>query len=147
MRTATRFLCSSDLRRDQGTIEVLCQSKTLTAAEERGDFMGMAAGTQIKPANQFTLVVVFDIDMNEAARKTDALDKPIFGKTAKLQIGCGHEEIFPAPGSSIAPLESQKYQSDIHAHEADDGPRAEIPEEEADREVQCRKNTEKNRDS
>jgi len=109
--------------------------------------MGMAAGTQIEPTNQFTVMVVLNIDMNEAARKTDALDEPIFGKAAKLQIGGGDEEIFTAPGSSIAPAESQIYQSDVHAHEADDGPSAEIPEEEADREVQCGKNTEKNREA
>ena len=137
MRAATRFLRPSYFRRGQRATEGLCQGKALMATEEGGYFIGMAAGAQIEPPNQFTVVVMLDIDVNEPAGKADALDEPIFGKAAKLQIGGGDEEIFTAPGSSIAPAESQIYQSDVHAHEADDGPSAEIPEEEADREIQC----------
>src|SRR5918995_4919195 len=99
MRTATRFLCTSDFRRGEGTIEGFCQGKALMATEERGDFMGMAAGAQIEATDQFTVVVMLDIDMNEPARKADALDEPIFGKAAKLQVGGRDEEIFMALGS------------------------------------------------
>ena len=90
--------------------------------------MGMAAGTQIEPANEFAVVIMLDIDMNEPARKADALDEPIFGKAAKLQVGGRDEEIFMALGSPIAPTEGQINQGDIHAHEADDRPSPEIPE-------------------
>jgi hypothetical protein len=145
MRTATRFLCSSDFRRGQGTIEGLCQGKALMAAKKRCNFMDMAAGTQIEPANQLTVVIMLDIDMNEPARKADALNEPIFGKAAELQIGGGDEKNFMAPGSPITPAESQIDQGDVRAHEADDWPGPEIPEEETNREVQCRNNAEKNR--
>jgi hypothetical protein len=145
MRTATRFLCTSDFRRGERTIEGFCQGKALMATEERGDFMGMAAGAQIEPTGQFTVVVMLDTDMNEPARKADALNEPIFGKAAELQIGGGDEKNFMAPGSPITPAESQIDQGDVRAHEADDWPGPEIPEEETNREVQCRNNAEKNR--
>src|SRR5829696_8225057 len=137
MRTATRFLCTSDFRCGKGTIEGLCQSKALMATKERGNFMRMAAGAQIEPTDQFTIVVMIEIDVNKPARKADALDEPIFGKAAKLQVGGCYEEIFTAPSSPITPTEGQIDQGDIHAHEADDRPSPEIPKEEADREVHC----------
>src|SRR5215213_1934733 len=105
MRTATRFLCISDFRRGESTIEGLCQGKALMATEERGDFMGMAAGAQIEPVYQFAAAVMLDIDMHKPARKADALDEPIFGKAAKLHIGGRDEEIFMALGPPISPTE------------------------------------------
>lgn len=145
MRTATRFLCTSDFRRGEGSIKGLCQGKALMATKKRSDFMGMAAGTQIEPANEFTVVIMLDIDMNEPARKAEALNEAIFGKAAKLQISGGDEKNLMALGSPIAPTESQIDQGDIHAHEADDRPGPEIPEEEANREIQCGDDAEKNR--
>ena len=147
MRTATRFLCTSDFRRGEGSIEGLGQGKALMATKKRGDFMGMAAGTQIEPANEFTVVIMLDIDMNEPARKAEVLDEPIFGKAAKLQVGGCYEEIFTAPSSPITPTEGQIDQGDIHAHEADDRPSPEIPKEEADREVHCGNCAEENGES
>ena len=80
MRTATRFLCTSDFRCGKGTIESFCQSKAFMATEERRNFMSMAAGAQIEPTDQFTVVVMLEINMNKPARKADALDEPVFGR-------------------------------------------------------------------
>src|SRR4029079_617897 len=97
----------------------------------------MSAGAQVEPPDQFTVVVMLDIDMTKRSRKGDAFDEAVFSKTAELQIGVRDEEIFVALGAPIAPAEGQTDQGDIEPHEADDRPGAEIPEEKADREVQC----------
>lgn len=144
MRTATRFLCTSDFRCGKSTIEGLCQSKALLATKERGNFMSTAAGPQIESTDQFTVVVMIEINVNKPARKTDAFDEPIFGKAAKLQVGGCYEEIFMAPSSPIAPTEGQTDQGDIHAHKSDDRPSPEIPEEEADREIHGGNDAEEN---
>ena len=41
------------------------------ATEERGDFMGLAAGTQIEPTNQFTVMVVLAMGATVPPETTD----------------------------------------------------------------------------